>query len=40
MAKKTGVSPRTIMRDLNKLRQKELVQHIGPDNGGHWVVLK
>ena len=40
IARKTGVSPRTIMRDLNELRTKGLVRHVGPAKGGYWEILK
>lgn len=39
LAKKTGVSLRTIMRDLDKLKQLGFVEHVGPDKGGYWKVL-
>lgn len=39
LAQKAGVSPRTIMRDLDKLRKLGLVEHVGPDKGGYWKVL-
>lgn len=39
IAKKIGVSLRTIMRDIEKLRQLGLIEHVGPDKGGHWRVL-
>ncbi len=37
--KKIGVSLRTIMRDIEKLKQLGLVEHVGPDKGGYWRVL-
>ena len=40
LAKKTGVSWRTIMRDLNSLREKGLVKYVGPDKGGHWEIIE
>lgn len=39
IAKKVGVSLRTIMRDIEKLKQLGLIEHVGPDKGGHWRVL-
>lgn len=39
IAKKIGVSLRTIMRDIEKLKQLGLVEHVGPDKGGYWRVL-
>lgn len=40
IAKKLGVSLRTIMRDIDKLKQLGFVEHVGPDKGGYWRVLK
>ena len=40
LAKKTGVSWRTIMRALNSLRGKGLVKYVGPDKGGHWEIIE
>jgi len=39
IAKKLGVSLRTIMRDIAKLKQLGFVEHVGPDKGGYWRVL-
>jgi len=40
LAQKTGVSRRTIARDMDVLREKGYVIRIGPDNGGSWKRLK
>ena len=32
-------SPRTIQRDLTRLKDLNVIKHEGPDNGGHWIVL-
>jgi len=40
LAKKFSVTPRTIQRDLAKLQKKGKIVHVGPDNGGHWEVIK
>ncbi len=39
IARKVGVSLRTIMRDIEKLKRLGLIEHTGPDKGGHWRVL-
>lgn len=39
IAKKVGVSLRTIMRDIEKLKQIGLIERVGSDKGGHWRVL-
>lgn len=40
LAQKTGVSPRTIMGDLDDLRKKGLIRHVGADKGGHWEIIE
>ena len=40
LANQMNMSPRTIQRDLNKLKEMNIIKHTGPDNGGHWIVLK
>jgi len=40
LAQKTGVSRRTIARDMDVLKEKGFVTRIGPDNGGYWKRLK
>ena len=40
LAQKTGVSRRTIARDMDILKEKGYVVRIGPDNGGYWKRLK
>ena len=40
LAMKLSVTPRTIQRDLAKLQKKGKIVHVGPDNGGHWEVIK
>ena len=40
LAQKTGVSRRTIARDMDALKEKGFVIRIGPDNGGDWKRLK
>ena len=40
LAQKTGVSRRTIARDMDVLKEKGFVIRIGPSNGGYWKRLK
>jgi len=39
LAEKLNVNIKTIKRDLQKLKQKKLLQRIGPAKGGHWEIL-
>ena len=39
IASKIKLSPRTIQRDLTRLKNLNVIKHEGPDNGGNWVVL-
>ena len=39
MARTTGVTTRTIERNLQKLTADNRLRRIGPDKGGHWEVL-
>jgi predicted HTH transcriptional regulator len=38
LAAKIGKSTRTVERALRKLRESRVIERIGPDKGGHWVV--
>lgn len=38
LAKQIGKSPSAVQRVLNKLQETKVVERIGPDKGGHWVV--
>jgi ATP-dependent DNA helicase RecG len=40
IANKVKLSPRTIQRDLTRLKDLNVIKHEGPDNGGEWVILK
>lgn len=40
IANKIKLSPRTIQRDLTRLKELNVIKHEGPDNGGEWVILK
>jgi ATP-dependent DNA helicase RecG len=38
LAAQVGKSTRTVERALRKLRETRVIERIGPDKGGHWVV--
>lgn len=38
MSQKTGVTIKTILRDLNAM--KHIVKRVGGDNGGDWEIIK
>ncbi len=38
LALRIGKSDRTIERNLRKMRESGIIEHIGPNKGGHWVV--
>ncbi len=40
LAEKLGVSPDTIKKNVEKLKQKGILQRIGPDKGGHWEIVR
>ena len=40
LSEKLGVSSKTIQRDLNVLKEKNVIRRIGADKGGYWEVLK
>lgn len=40
IATKIKLSPRTIQRDLTRLKELSVIEHEGPDNGGRWVIIK
>jgi len=40
IASKIKLSPRTIQRELTRLKDLNVIKHEGPDNGGHWIILK
>lgn len=33
-----SVSQRTVMRDIDKLKEAGVIKRVGPDKGGHWEV--
>ena len=40
LAKKLNVNPKTIKRDLDKLKEEGLLKRVGPDKGGYWEVIE
>ncbi len=40
IAKSIGISTTAVEKNLTKLKEKGLIQRIGPDKGGYWEVLK
>ena len=40
IASKIKLSPRTIQRELTRLKELNVIKREGPDNGGHWIILK
>ena len=38
LAEQLGISASTVARALRKLRETRVIERIGPDKGGHWVV--
>ena len=38
MAKYAEVEPRTIERNIKSLKEKEIIERVGADKNGHWVV--
>lgn len=40
MAKLLNVSKRTIIRDVDKLKEKGQIEYIGPAKGGYWKINK
>lgn len=39
IAEKLSMNIRTIQRDLTKLKQRGMINHVGPDKGGYWEIL-
>jgi len=39
LAKKSGISKRTLIRDLDKLKKLGRISRIGSDKAGHWEIL-
>ena len=40
LSEKLGVTSKTIQRDLDLLKEKNIIRRIGADKGGHWEILK
>ena len=40
LAQKLNVTQRTILRDIEKLKQIEKVEHVGPAKGGYWQIIE
>ncbi len=40
IATKIKLSPRTIQRDLTRLKELSVIEHKGSDNGGRWEIIK
>jgi ATP-dependent DNA helicase RecG len=40
IAKGLNLGEKTIKRDIAKLKQKGLLERIGPDRGGYWKIKK
>ncbi|MBR1516045.1 MAG: HTH domain-containing protein [Paludibacteraceae bacterium] len=34
------VNRKTIQRDIRVLQEKQLIQWVGPDKGGHWEIIE
>ena len=39
LAEKFNVTQRTIIRDIEKMKNKGLIRRIGPAKGGHWEII-
>jgi ATP-dependent DNA helicase RecG len=35
-----GISLRKIKENISKLKDKGLLERVGPDKGGHWKIIK
>lgn len=40
LAALVGISPRKIQDNIAKLKSLGILKRIGPDKGGHWLVLR
>jgi predicted HTH transcriptional regulator len=40
LAKETGLSVRTIARELKNLRNTDIIQRVGTDRAGYWEIVK
>ena len=35
-----NISPKNVKENLSKLKQKEMLERVGPDKGGYWKIIK
>ena len=40
LSKKLGVSSKTVQREIEKLKVKNVIRRVGGDKGGHWEIKK
>lgn len=40
IAKQLGLSARAVEKQLKKLRDENIIRHIGPKKGGHWEIVE
>jgi len=40
LSKRIGINPSAIQKQINKLKEKKIIQHIGSDRGGYWEVIE
>ena len=40
LSKKIRISTTAIEKNINTLKMKKMIKRIGPDKGGHWVIIK
>ena len=40
IAKRLNVTKRTIIRDIEKMKNNKLIERIGPAKGGHWEIIE
>ena len=39
LAEQLQLTSKTIQRDLDKLKEKNIIRRVGPDKGGHWEIV-
>jgi ATP-dependent DNA helicase RecG len=39
LAIKVGISIKAIEKQINQLKKENIIKRIGPDNGGHWMIV-
>ncbi|MBO4547336.1 MAG: winged helix-turn-helix domain-containing protein, partial [Treponema sp.] len=40
LAKEVSITEKGVEWQLKKLREEGIIQHIGPNKGGHWKIIK